>query len=230
MWSGRSTPWRLSLPATSALFLDGRAAGPLGAALFAALVRIPLGTAVLEEVAFRGVLPGLVGGGWWRATLVSSGLFGLWHVLPSTAMSANAGVEAALGGWGLAAQAALAVLFTFVGRDRVLRAAPLEWAPGHADARARGHELPGRAHRVVDGLGAHLNPPASRGQTPRESSVSGARVVGFRRASRHVRQVSVAAARERGGRSASASSTSGSRSGGRHSRRVTHAESRGSEG
>ncbi len=105
----------LSLPATSALFLDGRAAGPLGAALFAALVRIPLGTAVLEEVAFRGVLPGLVGGGWWRATLVSSGLFGLWHVLPSAAMSANAGVDAALGGWGFAAQATMAVLFTFVG-------------------------------------------------------------------------------------------------------------------
>jgi CAAX protease family protein len=105
----------LSLPATTALFQDGRAAGPLGAALFAALIRIPLGTAVLEEVAFRGVLPGLVGGGWWRATLVSSGLFGLWHVLPSAAMSANAGVEAALGGWGLPVQAALAVLFTFGG-------------------------------------------------------------------------------------------------------------------
>jgi membrane protease YdiL (CAAX protease family) len=105
----------LSLPATSTLFHDTRAAGPLTAVLFAALIRIPLGTAVLEEVAFRGVLPGLVGGGWWRATLVSSGLFGLWHVLPSTAMGANAGVEAALGGWGLAAQAALAVLFTFVG-------------------------------------------------------------------------------------------------------------------
>ena len=90
----------LSLPATRALFQDSRAAGPLGAVLLAALVRIPLGTVVLEEVAFRGVLPGLVGGGWWRATLVSSGLFGLWHVLPSAAMSANAGVEAAVGGWG----------------------------------------------------------------------------------------------------------------------------------
>jgi uncharacterized protein len=106
----------LSLAATSGLFHDTRAAGPLTAVLFAALIRIPLGTAVLEEVAFRGVLPGLVGGGWWRATLVSSGLFGLWHVLPSVGMSsANAAIGAAIGGWGLAVQAALAVLFTFAG-------------------------------------------------------------------------------------------------------------------
>jgi membrane protease YdiL (CAAX protease family) len=53
---------------------------------------------VLEEVAFRGVLPALVDGGWWRATLVSSALFGLWHVLPSLGMSsANAAAGAALG-------------------------------------------------------------------------------------------------------------------------------------
>jgi uncharacterized protein len=49
------------------------------------LVRIPLGTVVLEEVAFRGVLYGLV----WHlsgpvlATVVSCALFGLWHVLPA---------------------------------------------------------------------------------------------------------------------------------------------------
>jgi uncharacterized protein len=42
-----------------------------------ALVRIPLGTVVLEEAAFRGVLPALT------SPVVASGLFGLWHVLPT---------------------------------------------------------------------------------------------------------------------------------------------------
>jgi uncharacterized protein len=86
------------VPAARTAFVDGRGAAPLAAVLFVALVRIPLGTVVLEELAFRGVLPALVGGGWWRATLVSSGLFGLWHVLPAMG-SANA-VSAALGSWG----------------------------------------------------------------------------------------------------------------------------------
>lgn len=104
----------LSLPATRAAFLDSRAAGTLGGVLFAALIRIPLGTAVLEETAFRGVLPALVGGGWWRGTLVSSALFGLWHVLPAIGMSnANAAIGAAVGGWGSVAEVAGAVLFTF---------------------------------------------------------------------------------------------------------------------
>ena len=85
-------------PVTRAAFVDDRGAAPLAAVLFVALVRVPLGTVVLEELAFRGVLPALVGGGWWRATLVSSGLFGLWHVLP--AMGAPNAVSGALGSSG----------------------------------------------------------------------------------------------------------------------------------
>lgn len=109
----------LALPATRAAFLDSRAAVPLNGALLAALVRVPFGTVVLEEVAFRGVLPALVSGGsaraggrgWWHGALVSSALFGLWHVLPSIGVStANAAMAAALGGWGIVAQAALAVV------------------------------------------------------------------------------------------------------------------------
>ena len=73
----------VAVPALRTAFVDDRGTVSLAAVLFVALVRIPLGTVVLEELAFRGVLPALVGGGWWRATLVSSGLFGLWHVLPS---------------------------------------------------------------------------------------------------------------------------------------------------
>lgn len=56
------------------------------AAWFQALVRIPLGTALVEEVAFRGVLPALLGAPdrpRWFPAAVSSLLFGLWHVLPS---------------------------------------------------------------------------------------------------------------------------------------------------
>jgi membrane protease YdiL (CAAX protease family) len=90
----------VAMPATRTAFADARGAAPLAAVLFVALVRVPFGTVLLEELAFRGVLPALVGGGWWRATLVSSGLFGLWHVLPSLgAATSNAGVGG-LGTWG----------------------------------------------------------------------------------------------------------------------------------
>jgi membrane protease YdiL (CAAX protease family) len=43
-----------------------------------ALVRIPLGTVVLEEVAFRAVLPALM------SPAIAAALFGLWHVAPTT--------------------------------------------------------------------------------------------------------------------------------------------------
>jgi membrane protease YdiL (CAAX protease family) len=74
------------LPATRGVFLDRRVAGTgLGETAYQVLVRIPLGTVLLEETAFRGVLYGLVGH--WYAPVwaagVSSVLFGLWHVLPS---------------------------------------------------------------------------------------------------------------------------------------------------
>jgi hypothetical protein len=57
---------------------DRRMAGVNGrGTAYRALVRIPLGTVGLEEVAFRAVLPALLSP-WW-----SAGLFGLWHVLPA---------------------------------------------------------------------------------------------------------------------------------------------------
>ncbi|MGA5300002.1 lysostaphin resistance A-like protein [Nucisporomicrobium flavum] len=73
------------LPVTRSAFLDERYRTDLGAALRTAFVVIPLGTILFEEVAFRGVLWGLVRAAWGRtrATRLSSGLFGLWHVLPS---------------------------------------------------------------------------------------------------------------------------------------------------
>ncbi|MFF6881236.1 CPBP family intramembrane glutamic endopeptidase [Streptomyces sp. NPDC012474] len=80
----------LALPVTREVFEDQRAAGlTLGQLLWRVLVRVPVGTVLLEEVAFRGVLWAMVrrrrGTGW--ATAVSSVLFGLWHVLPSRGLS-----------------------------------------------------------------------------------------------------------------------------------------------
>src|SRR5690606_7882640 len=49
------------------------------------LLQVPVGTVLLEEVGFRGVVYGLAerAHGPLAATAVSSGLFGLWHVLPA---------------------------------------------------------------------------------------------------------------------------------------------------
>lgn len=68
-----------------ALLSDQRAAGFADDVWFVALVRIPLGTAVFEEVAFRGVLLAAAMR-WlstWRAVGLSSVAFGLWHIAPT---------------------------------------------------------------------------------------------------------------------------------------------------
>jgi CAAX protease family protein len=60
--------------------------GGLGwVALWRVLVVIPLGTVLPEELAFRGLLLALLGRrhGVLAGILLSSGLFGLWHVVPS---------------------------------------------------------------------------------------------------------------------------------------------------
>ena len=74
-----------ALPATRDSFRDARYHLGWGGALLTAFVLIPVGTVLFEEVAFRGVLWGLLRRwrGTWTATIVSSALFGLWHVLPS---------------------------------------------------------------------------------------------------------------------------------------------------
>ncbi|MGH4007340.1 MAG: CPBP family intramembrane glutamic endopeptidase [Pseudonocardiaceae bacterium] len=104
----------LAVPALRTIFYDGRVGAPgLRELLWLALVRIPLGTVVVEEVAFRGVLPALFGGGerWqWKAVLAAAALFGLWHALPSLALGQNAMVQATLGGLPLAVVSVLAML------------------------------------------------------------------------------------------------------------------------
>jgi uncharacterized protein len=69
--------------------IRGAVLGPVDttwqATLVAALVLIPLGTVLPEELAFRGVLWSLLTRvrGEHAATIMSSGLFGIWHVLPA---------------------------------------------------------------------------------------------------------------------------------------------------
>ncbi|WP_189867269.1 CPBP family intramembrane glutamic endopeptidase [Streptomyces poonensis] len=79
------------VPLTRALFADDRYSELTGGQVaLRVLLTVPLGTVLLEEVAFRGVLYGLVrrarGAVW--ATAVSSALFGLWHILPSLGLAA----------------------------------------------------------------------------------------------------------------------------------------------
>ena len=91
----------LALPFTRRFFLDERAGEQSGVELLKnALVVVPFGTVLLEEIAFRGVLLGMIETrfGLWPAILVSSVVFGLWHILPSLVMhESNAGVGEVLG-------------------------------------------------------------------------------------------------------------------------------------
>jgi membrane protease YdiL (CAAX protease family) len=73
------------VPAFSSAFDDDRVEIGFGAMLLKAFVTIPIGTVLVEELIFRGVLLGLL-----RriaptlvAVVVASVLFGLWHVYPA---------------------------------------------------------------------------------------------------------------------------------------------------
>ncbi len=90
--------------------------GSWGDVLLQSLIVIPLGTVLGEEFAFRGVLWSLLrrvrGQGF--ATLVSSALFALWHVLPALGGSdANDVVTDTIGGGsGDALLVAVTIVFT----------------------------------------------------------------------------------------------------------------------
>ena len=131
------------LPPTRQAFLDARYQLPAGQALVTALVVIPFGTVLVEEIAFRGVLQGLLtrygGTGWGLG--VSSALVGAWHVLPSLGLTRVNPAVADLAGSGLGGRVLAvlgAVLFTAVAglllaelRRRsgsLLAAAGLHWA------------------------------------------------------------------------------------------------------
>ncbi len=92
------------IPATRTAFLDVRYHLPPANALLTAFVMIPVGTVLLEEVAFRSVLWGMLSRHthMWQTLVASSVLFGLWHVLPAMAASSNEAVGAAAAGLGRA--------------------------------------------------------------------------------------------------------------------------------
>lgn len=81
------------VPWTREVLEDDRIArDSLGLALYHAFIRIPLGTALYEEVLFRGILFGMLARRTTalRAAMWSSFLFGIWHVLPTIdALHAN---------------------------------------------------------------------------------------------------------------------------------------------
>ena len=129
------------VPGIRPAFQDARYHLPLPDALFRAFVVIPAGTVVLEEIAFRSVLWGMLSRHLrtWQVLATTSGLFGLWHILPSQHLAAgNRAVSGAAGSWGVALVVAGTVVFTTLGglvfgelRRRsgsVLAAAGAHWA------------------------------------------------------------------------------------------------------
>lgn len=106
-----------ALPLTRHAFRDTRYRLDYGGALLTAFVLIPVGTVLLEEIAFRGVLWGLLRRvrGTATATIVSSLLFGVWHVLPSLGLATDNEAIGSAVGKGRSAQAITVlgtVLFT----------------------------------------------------------------------------------------------------------------------
>ena len=132
-----------ALPLTRQAFRDTRYRLDLGNTLLTSLVLIPIGTVLVEELAFRGVLWGLLKEvkGTATATIVSSALFGVWHVLPSLGLATNNQAITGAVGTGKSAQTTTVlatVLFTALSgvvfcevRRRsgsILASAGLHWA------------------------------------------------------------------------------------------------------
>lgn len=128
--------------------LSGGEGGIGRAALMAALVVIPLGTVLPEELAFRGLLLPLLGRrhGVLVATLLSSALFGLWHVLAALGGgAANAAIAELVGGDAAGTMLRVVITVLFTSAAGVV----LCWL------RLRSGSLlaPVLAHWTVDGLG-----------------------------------------------------------------------------
>jgi uncharacterized protein len=103
------------VPATNGFLHDSRAQIGGGRLAYELGVSIVLLTAIPEEFAFRGVLLGSALKLWspWRASLVTSVLFGLWHIAPTLhTMSDNrefAGASASVAGQVLLVLGSIAV-------------------------------------------------------------------------------------------------------------------------
>lgn len=106
----------LTMPVFHEMFHDRRVEAGVGTWLYQVVVRIPLGTALLEEVAFRAVLPALFALRWGvlRGYVAASLCFGLWHVLPALTLNEVNPVMTRWFGTG-AGGVAVAVLFAVAG-------------------------------------------------------------------------------------------------------------------
>jgi membrane protease YdiL (CAAX protease family) len=165
--AGAGVGWLLIavVPATRPLLGDERAAGLDGHGVaYQALIRIPVGTALWEETAFRGVLQAAL-----RrvmsdtaAIAVTSGVFGAWHVRPTLqALRANglAGDRRrALAGTcaGVAATAAGGALLSWLRARSGRLAAPVLL---HAAVNSGGL-IAAHAVAVLGQKGKHPGPPA----------------------------------------------------------------------
>jgi membrane protease YdiL (CAAX protease family) len=105
------------VPAANGFLHDSRAQISGGRLVFELGVSIVLLTAIPEEFAFRGALLGSALRLWgpWRASLVTSALFGLWHIAPAFGTMADnhevRGAAASAGGQALLVLGAVAVTF-----------------------------------------------------------------------------------------------------------------------
>ena len=105
------------IPSTNGYLHDSRAQISGGRLLYELGVSIVLLTAIPEEFAFRGVLLGSALRLWgpWRASVITSLLFGLWHIEPTLGTMrdnhATAGLSASIGGQVLGVLGAIAVTF-----------------------------------------------------------------------------------------------------------------------
>ena len=129
------------LPATRPAFLDARYHLAENRALMTAFLVIPIGTILLEEVAFRSVLWGMLHRHMrtTKVLLVSSVLFGLWHVFPALSdahRGAVGGVSAHAGAWTTLLIVGGTVAFTAIGG---LVAGELRRRSGHLLASAGMH-------------------------------------------------------------------------------------------
>jgi membrane protease YdiL (CAAX protease family) len=74
-------------PRTRQYFLDQRAAAQSpGQIAYRTWIRLPFGTALFEEVAFRGVIYGMwrrAGASHGKAAGVTAAAFGIWHLIPA---------------------------------------------------------------------------------------------------------------------------------------------------
>jgi membrane protease YdiL (CAAX protease family) len=153
----------LAIPTTRGLFMDERADVPFLEMAFKVLVEVPLGTVLLEEVAFRGVLPAMFRRrvrpsrrAGFTADAAAAGLFGLWHILPSWNVSdvnpvfrdvlpdvvgQAAGI---VGGVVLTAVAGMGLSWMRNRSDSVVAPATL-----HATSNGVGSALAWLAHRVI---------------------------------------------------------------------------------